>query len=466
MSLATTGRSIARTLLDPTRPVRHRPRPLAVAWLPVAVVVFTFLVPGNFVVPGPLRSNGSPGRLFSLVCLGLAVLTVVAAARRRSDTGTPRWSVVGGALVLYLAAATWSYGVAHTSPLDAAESAGAQRSLVAVLGLSGVALYVWLLFRERRDVDRLLGWVVAAAAFSVVVALLTQAGVLPSWAALARSTGLVENTSTLRSLNRLEFTRARGTGQHPLEFSLAITAALPLALHYARFAATRAARARSTVAVVLLLVGVPLAVSRTAILGFAIAAVVAVSIWPAAQKFGAVIAAALAVTAFFVLAPDLIRSLGAIFTTAQDDNSVTGRLDDYTVVGRMFQENPLVGLGSGVYRPETGGVFLDNTWLGTIVGAGALGAAVLALLFLTAGGVAWDRSLLAPDPAARSLDRALLAVLGVVLMGSLTSDLMSFQQPTVVFMVVLGVLASRAGSSRPDHPSDPPLDLGEARAQR
>jgi hypothetical protein len=445
VSLATIGRSLARTVVDPTRHVAHRPRPLAVSWLPVAVVVFAFLVPGNFVVPGPLRSNGSPSRLLSLVCLGLAVLTFLAAARRRSDTGTPRWSVVGGAVVLYLAAATWSYGVAVMHPLDAAESAGAQRSLVAVLGTSGVALYVWMLFRERSDVDRLLGWVVAAASLSVVVALFSLTGLIPSWASLVRSSGLIENTATLRELSRFEFLRARGTGEHPLEFSLATTAALPLALHYARFAATRAARGWSTAASLLLLVGVPLAVSRTAILGFAIAGVVAVSIWPAAQKFGAVIVTAVAATGFFVLAPDLIRSLGEIFLTAQEDNSVTGRLDDYTLVERLFQENPLVGLGGGVYRPETGGVFLDNTWLGTIVGAGALGAGILALLFLCAGGVAWDRSVLAPDPAARSLNRALLAVLGVVLMGSLTSDLMSFQQPAVVFMVVLGVLASRAG---------------------
>ena len=447
MSLATIGRSLARTVADPTRHVPHRPRPLRVSWLPVAVIAFAFLVPGNFVVPGPLRSNGSPARIFSLVCLALAVLTFVAASRRRSDDDAPRWSVVGGAITLYLAAATWSYGVAVMHPLDADQSAGALRSLIAVLGAAGVALYVWLLVRERADVDRILGWIVVGAAFSVLVALAGRVGLIPSWASIARMSGLVENTATLRELSRLDFQRARGTGEHPIEFSLATTAALPLALHYARHALTRTARGWSAVASVLLVVGVPLAVSRTAVLGVVIAFVVAVSIWPAVQKSVAALVAAAAVVGFFVLAPALVQSLVEIFATAQEDNSVTGRLDDYVVVEQLFRANPTLGLGTGVYRPDTGGNYLDNTWLNTIIGGGAVGTLVFAALFLLAAGVAWDRSLIGPDPAHRSLNRALLAVLAVVLMGSLTSDLTSFQQPTLVFMVVLGVLASRAGAA-------------------
>ncbi|PRY12954.1 O-antigen ligase family protein [Kineococcus rhizosphaerae] len=442
MSLFT---ALARTVADPTRHTPHRPRPVPVAWLPVAVVVCAFLFPGNFVVPGPLNSNGTPARLFSLVCLALAALTFVGSRRRRSDDGEPRWSLVGGAVVLYLAAAVWSYGVALSQPLDAAQSAGALRSLVGALGITGVTFYTWMLVRERSDVDRIVGWIVVGATFSVVVGALSWAGVL-DWASLVRSTPLVENTPTLRAVSRLEFLRARGTGEHPLEFSLATTAALPLALHLARHGATAARRRASGLASLVLVAGVPLAVSRTAILGLAIAAVVAVSIWPAAQKVGALVAAGAGVLLLFVLAPALAGSLQLIFSEAGQDNSVTGRLDDYVLVEQLFREHPVLGLGSGVYRPETGGVYLDNTWLGTLIGGGAVGVVVLALLFLVAGAVAWDRSVLAADAADRSLNRSLLAVLGVVLMGAFTSDLTSFPQPTLVFTVVLGLLASRAGA--------------------
>ncbi|WP_432561339.1 O-antigen ligase family protein [Kineococcus sp. SYSU DK003] len=440
--------SIARTVADPTRNTARRRRPVPVAWLPIAVVVCTFLVPGNFVVPGPLNSNGSPGRLFSLVCLGLAVLTVITAARRRSDDEDPQWSLVGGTLVLYLAAATWSYGVAVMHPLDASETAGALRSLVGAFGITGVGVYTWLVLRERRDVGRILGWIVGMAAVSVVVAALSWLGVV-NWASLIRSTPLVENTPTLRNVTRLDFLRARGTGEHPIEFSLATTAALPLAMHLARYASTVGRRRLAVLASVVLVAGVPLAVSRSAILGLAIAVVVGVSIWPLAQKFAALVVGFLGLLAMFAFVPTLTESLTAIFRDAAEDNSVTGRLSDYALVEQMFRQNPVLGLGAGVYRPETGGVFLDNTWLGTLIGGGAVGVVVFALLFLVAAGVAWDRSVLAADAADRSLNRALLAVLGVVLMGTFTSDLTSFPQPTVLLMITLGLLASRAGRTAP-----------------
>ncbi|NAZ88512.1 O-antigen ligase family protein, partial [Kineococcus indalonis] len=449
LSPRTAAAALGRAVADPLRALPARQRPLRVSWLPVAVVVCAFTLPGNFVVPGPLKSNGSPVRLLSLVCLGLAVLTFLAARRRRADDAEPRWSLVGAVLVLGVAEAFWSYGVAMTSALDAAESAGALRSLVGTFGTTGLALYLWLVLRRRDDRDRVLGWVVAAAALSAVVAAASWAGVLPGWASLVRGAGLVENTPTLGEVSRFDFLRARGTGEHPIEYSLGLAAALPIALHLARHAATAAARRWSALAVVIIVAGLPLSVSRTAVLGLVVGLAVAVSGWPARQKLGALLTAAAGVTAMFVLVPDLVRSLTQIFTLAEQDDSVTGRLSDYALVEAMFREHPWLGMGAGVYRPETGGVYLDNTFLGTLIGGGVVGVAVFALQFLVAGAVAWDRSVLDASAAERSLDRALLAVLAVVLVGAVTSDVTSFQQPTVLLTLVLGLLASRAGRPGP-----------------
>ncbi|WP_432486595.1 O-antigen ligase family protein [Kineococcus sp. SYSU DK018] len=410
--------------------------------------MFAFTLPGNFVLPGPLKSNGAPARLLSLACLVLAVLTVLAARRRRADREDPRWSLVGGVLVLTLAEAFWTYGVALTSPLDAAETAGALRSLTGSLSATGVGFYLWLALRRRDDLDRILGWIVGCAAFSALVAAASWAGLLPSWASLVRAVGLVENTPTLGTVSRLDFLRARGTGEHPIEYSLGLTAALPIALHLARHAVTARGRRWASVASAVIVVGIPLSVSRTAVLGLVLGLAVAVSVWPARQKLAALVTAAVGAVLMFVLVPELSRSLTQIFLLAEEDDSVTGRLDDYALVEEMFRENPWFGMGAGVYRPETGGVYLDNTFLGTLVGGGAIGVAVFVLVFLVGGAVAWDRSVLAPDAADRSLNRSLLAVLVVVAMGAATSDVMSFQHPRVLFVVALGLLASRAGAAR------------------
>lgn len=416
----------------------------SIAVLPCAIVLLCFLVPGNFVIPGPLKSNGAPARLLSLVCLGLALLTVVSAARRRVHPGTPRWTLVGGALFLYLAAQLWSYGVAYTSALDSAQSAGVLRSLVGSFAIAGVGVYLWLNLTRWAEVSRILAFVVVGATLSAVVAALNYAGVLPNWTTFMPGTGLVENTSTLRDLSRLDFLRARGTSEHPIEYSLGLTAALPIALHLARFAARRAVRIACGLATLVIVAAIPLSVSRTAILGLVIALVIAVSALPALARLASVAIAVAGVVLFFVMVPTLATSLTEIFSLAEEDNSVQGRLSDYSVVARLFSAHPWVGLGAGVYRPDTGGNFLDNTWLGTLIAGGALGVVVLAILFLVAFGTAWDRSLTAATPERRSLHRSLLAVLAVVLMGSVTSDVTSFQQPMVLLMVTLGMLASRA----------------------
>ncbi|WP_380136831.1 O-antigen ligase family protein [Kineococcus gynurae] len=417
------------------------------------MILLAFLVPGNIVLPGPLKSNGAPANLVSLVCLGLAVAGLFldrrwtrraapAPATAEAPTGSLRLPAAGVGLLLYLAGAVVLYGVALAGPLTRDETAGALRSLVSVFGAAGVALYVWALVRTRADRHRLAACIVAGGAFSAVVSMLGLVGLLPGWVDVVRGLGLVENTRTLREVVRFDVLRSRGTAEHPIEYSVGLALALPFALHLARHSLTRSGRVLAVLATVLIVVGIPLAVSRSGVLGLAVGLAVAVSAWRPAEKLGVLLVAVLGSVAAWLAFPTTIAAVVDAFTLAQEDNSVTGRLDDYAVVDELFREHPWLGLGAGVYRPETGGVFLDNTWLGTLVGGGIVGCVVLALLFLLPAAQAWDAGVVAEDEVDRSFSRTLLAALAVVLLTTATSDMFSFQQATVVLMVVVGLLAA------------------------
>ncbi|GAB7190144.1 O-antigen ligase family protein [Kineococcus sp. NUM-3379] len=410
--------------------------------LPGAVLLLAFAVPGNMVLPGPLRSNGSPSRLLALGCFVLAVLALLAHRERtRAEREVVRVPVPAAGLLVHVAVAVLLYGVAMLAPLGAAQSAGALRALLGTLGTAGLGFLVWALVRDRADRDRVLACIVAGACLSALVAVGTMAG-LPRWADLAQSAGLVENTRTLREVSRGDLVRARGSAEHPIEYSLGLAAALPVALYLARHAVLARRRHLAALGCAVIVAGLPLAVSRTGLLGLAVALLVAVSSWSLADRAKALAATLLASAVAVLALPRLVQTLVDVFARAQEDNSVTGRLEDYPLVLEMVREHPWLGVGYGTYRPETGGVFLDNMWLGALVGGGVLGIAGLAVLFLLPMASAWDRSVLAPDQADRDLNRALLATLAVMLVGSVTSDLTSFQQPTMVLVAVIGLLAA------------------------
>ena len=118
-----------------------------------------------------------------------------------------------------------------------------------------------------------------------------------------------------------------------------------------------------------------------------------------------------------------------------------GRTADYAEVSQTFRAHPVFGLGLGGSPPETYG-FLDNQWLQAVVQGGAVG--VVALMVLTGGGIFGLAAALRSASTPREREQAYMlgSMFVAILASSFTFDIIGFQQATLIFFIIFGLLWS------------------------
>lgn len=395
------------------------------------LLVLLFVFPSRYVVVGPLRSVGTPA---TLVALGAGGLWLVArlALLPGLDRGRQPVRLALAYFALTLVAA---YAVAAAQPLSAFASAGSDRSLLTFAAVIGLSLYVLDTVQRRQDLDTLLRLAVVGAALSGLVGF-AQSIFRLDYLALVRFPGLRLNGEV--PVEFRGFLRVTGSSIHPIEFSVVLAALLPVAVHYAMHTPPGRYRTALRVAVGVLATAVPLSVSRTGVLGLLIAVVgIALGLtWRHRLNFVLVLVPLIGVLSF--VRPGLLGTLRSLFANAERDPSITGRTVDYAVVGQIFAENRFLGIGLGVFSPADF-FFLDNQYLGTIIGGGLLGLSGLVCLFLTPMWLCWrvvrhSRS----QPADRGLARALLTALVVLAACGLTFDEFAFRQVLTLLFFIIG----------------------------
>jgi O-antigen ligase len=114
-----------------------------------------------------------------------------------------------------------------------------------------------------------------------------------------------------------------------------------------------------------------------------------------------------------------------MFTSVNEDPSISGRTDDYTVVGNYFAQRPLLGRGPGTLIPDLY-LILDNQWLLTLVTGGLIGLAAFAALHLVSLTLAWIALRRSTRPEDRHLCAALISSVVVSMAVSATFDTLSF----------------------------------------
>ena len=407
----------------------------------------------SFVVPaGPLKSNGSPAKLIAVLLFGLAVLGFVL-IRRPAPTRTVQPGVV--IILVYFLLQLLLYGVGLMTPPDATVEASRTRALINLFANVGVALFVIIRIRTRRQRDILLGCLAVGLGFACL------AGLLQGWTHIDlrfffQPPGFVVNTEDLDLAVRGGVKRVVGTSPHPIEFSILSAVAVPLAIYFAHKATGWQVRLAAVLLCGLALVSMPGAVSRTGVIALGVALLVYMWHFKVRQILGALVVGAVVLVGYIVFAAGVAIALWGSITGAAEDDSIHDRIADYAQVSRTFQEHPLFGLGLGGAPVSVYGL-LDNEWLQAIVQGGIVGVASMILLLV--GGICGFNAALRSAKTPREKDQAYLlgSMFLAIAVCSFFFDLFSFQQATRILFLVFGLLWSSCTIALPrDSKGHPP----------
>jgi O-antigen ligase len=188
------------------------------------------------------------------------------------------------------------------------------------------------------------------------------------------------NVNTL--LSRNGFNRPSSTATQPIEFGVVMAMLLPFALQQA-FDPARIGRIRKWAPVLLLFFAIPMSLSRSGIVGLAIALLWIIPTWPPQRRKPAWVVVVLGIASLKVVAPGLIGTFleyfGGLSGSSNSDVSISTRTADYAAAFRYIAERPLFGRGFSTFLPELYR-YTDNTYLLGLVEFGIVGVLALGLI--------------------------------------------------------------------------------------
>lgn len=417
---------------------RHGAGADGVTLLTVYVVVL-IAVPSRLVF-APLGGAGSPAAVVGLGCLAWWMWFHL---QRPEPTGAGFQPVRCAFIVLGFAFLA-SFVAAMMRPIEGLEFSGAQLGMVLLASWAGVLLVA---NDGIPDADRLL--VLARR-------LVAAGGAMATLGVLQFVTGqtLVDNISIpglsanhhLFGLTMREgFTRPSGTATHPIEYGAVITMILPLALGLAMSDTARPALRRWYPAV-LLVVSVPLSISRSSLLSAAIGCIVIAISWPPATRRLAAGAATLLTVVVYVTIPGMLGSLLGLFTSIGGDSSALSRTGSYPIAAEFFQKSPLFGRGFSTFLPSYR--ILDNQYLGLLIEVGLVGLISLLALILTA----FVCAIRARRSSSRAVDKQVAQGIAASVAAGASSlalfDGLAFPMSAGLFFLMLGLAGATYRISR------------------
>lgn len=413
------------------QPVLLRRRRISALALLIAFLLLQFLIPARLVIGG----LGAVGRPSVAVGILLAFLWCVSMRRpHRLPAGRQpvRWLLAG-----YLAVQLIGYAVGYDRLLPQVEANAADRWLIFMVAMVGVALAVTDGLITRRQLDTLLRTLVALAAAMASVGIL-QFFRIVDLTQYIRIPGLRHNSALIGVGARGDgdFARVAGTANHYIEFGVVLALVLPIALHFAFFASPGRGRVVQWVCVVLIASAIPLSISRSAMLTVAVSMVLLGVVWPWRRRYNVLVVGLVGIAAFHVVNRGVLGTIRSLFTNMDNDPSVQNRIADQDFVQRMSEARPWLGRGAGTVIPERY-ILLDNQFYGTLLGGGVLGLAALLALFAVPYFMARSIRLRGRTEEARHLGQALAAIFPAGVLASGTFD--SFGFATFVGTVFVSV---------------------------
>lgn len=396
------------------------------------VFVLLYLVPQNYVLVGPLRSAGNPAVILGMTALALWVagrLLGLVTARRDHPA---RWTV----LAFVLTACT-AFAAGMMRPLTSIEATGAIRVLFPLAALVGIALLACDGLTQASQVDALIQRVVIIGAIAAAIGIIEFVVPTFSYRTLAHLPGLTTNTDLITD-TRSGFRRVNGGAAHPIEYSIAEAALVPLALHLVYHAATRAARILNLVALGLLLAVVPMTVSRSGIVCLAIGIGWYMVHLNNRARLNLVALGLLGLGAMRGAVPGLLGTLSSLLVVGSADPSIRGRTSDYAKIPQLMDGHWFFGRGLGTFQPNQY-FFLDNQYLGSLLEGGVVGLAAFIAVLVVGMSLARGARRRATSEVTRGLGQALSASIAALAAGAALFDELSFRQTGFLLFLLFGV---------------------------
>ncbi len=407
----------------------------AVSLLTVYAALLVVL-PARLVLPA-LGAAGRPALLFAVGLLFLWLFTRALPEQVLPGAQPLRW-----ALALFTVAFLVSYALGFARGLPGLESRGADRALLTMAGLIGVALVAADGIRSTARLDTLLRRLVALTSVSAFVGVV-QFFFRLDLASYVQVPGLALNRPIVGIGERggPGFARVAGLTGHYIEFGVVLAMVLPIALHLLLFARSRREKQLWASAVALLAASVPLSVSRAGSLALMVGMVLLVVGWTTRLRALAAVIGGVGVVVFQGLIPGLLGTIRSGFVNYENDPSILGRLGDYEVVAEYFTQRPWFGRGPGTFLPELY-LLLDNQYLATAIELGAVGGASLVLVVLVGIVMARVGRRISSSERQRHLMHALSVVLVQALVVSFTFDSLSFATFAGLLFLALGLVGA------------------------
>ena len=413
--------------------VDQRSGRLGVSLILAAIALLLIGIPSGLVVR-QLGGQATPAMLAALL-----MFVWWLCARLTPRSGISRVSSALRACVgLFFLGEIASYAEGTFLHLSGLQQRGADRGMLYLAGLVGLSLMAMDGIESRRGLDRVLKTVVFMSTLSAALGILSFFTRLYPVDRLSIP-GLSSSAPLSFIGTRQGLPRVAGTAQHPLEFGLVLALSLPLALHYARFEPERRDRRRWWLCVAAIAAAVPMALSRAAIMGVAVAAIVMFPTWPRRFRTAFLAGIPVAVGAMHVVKPGLFGTLNHLFSTAASSASIAHRTDNYARVGSLMRHHWILGTGGfGSYDPLRFSHVLDNQYLGQLIESGVVGLFFLLLLFWLAMSQARQARLSCVEDSKRDLAQSLSASVAVAVPALFTFDVFGYPMATGLLFLLIG----------------------------
>ncbi len=410
-------------------------KPITTLTVLIAFLALQFLIPARLVIGG----MGAVGR--PTVALGILLAFIWALSALRGQIPGAR-QPIRWIVALYVAVQLFGYAVGFDRGLPGIEASSADRWMILTIAMAGLTLAIADGIPTRAQLDRFLLVLVGLTTVMALIGILQFLGIADLTRYL-RLPGLSNNAELIGIGERggPGFARVASTATHYIEFGVVLSMVLPLALHYALFAAGRRQRQWRWAAVALIASAIPFSLSRSATLAVTLGLVLLATVWPWRQRYNAAVIAVIATAAFSVVQPGVLGTIRSLFSNADDDPSIQDRIARTDYVMDLWSLRPWFGRGAGTVLPEQY-ILLDNQLYMTLLAGGVVGVAGLVIFLLAPYFVARSVRLRGADQETRHLAQALAVTLPVSLLVSATFDSFSFATFVGVVFVVTGAIGA------------------------